>query len=309
METISIIVPVYNEEDTIKIFYDTCTKYLDNEHEFNIIFVDDGSKDKTLEICNDLSSKDKRIKYVSFSKNFGKEAAMYAGLEASKSLLSDAAIIMDVDLQDPPSLIPEFIKKHDEGFKLIYAKQKDKKKAKFLSRFFAKWFYRFYCHFTGDKQMTDGSRDFCLLDKKVIDAFLSIKDTNRFTKGLYHFVGFKTTTIEFEYQTRSAGVTKWSFKKLLKYGFSGIDEFSNWLLVVPKAVGFIWFIILIVDLVKQIVNNVNYGVFNTMPIRVDVAVISVALIGYIIVRLGYQILDESRRRPIYICEESNIETK
>ncbi len=309
METISIIVPVYNEEETINIYYNEACKYLDNNHIFNIIFVDDGSRDKTLEICKSLSEKDSRVKYVSFSKNFGKEAAMYAGLEASQKLNSDAAIIMDVDLQDPPSLIPEFIQKHDLGYKLIYAKQKDKKKAKKLSRFFAKWFYRFYTHFTRDKQMTDGSRDFCLLDKKVIDAFLSVKDKNRFTKGLYHFVGFKTTTIEFEYQTRSAGTTKWSFKKLLKYGLSGIDEFSDWLRIVPKGIGLIWFVILIIDLIKQIYNQVNYNNFNFMPIRIDLAVISLCIIAYYIIKLIYQVLDEARERPIYICEESNIETE
>ena len=309
MQNISIIVPCYNEEETIKIFYNEVIKYLDSNHTFNLIFVNDGSKDKTLDIMKELSNLDTRVKYVSFSKNFGKEAAMYAGLENAKALESDAAIIMDVDLQDPPSLIPSFLLEHEKGYNLIYAKQKNKKGAKVLKKFFAKMFYKFYTHFTHDSKMSDGSRDFCLLDKKVIDAFLSIKDKNRFTKGLYHFVGFKTTTIEFDYKERVAGDTKWSFKKLLKYGLSGIEEFSTWLLLVPKLIGFIWFIIFIIDLVFQIINKVNYNYFDFSPIRIDLAVVSISIIGYYIIKLTYNVLDESRDRPIYICEESNIETK
>ena len=312
MERISLIVPCYNEHETIEIFYNEAIKYFDSLHEYNIIFVNDGSRDDSLEIMKKLPTNDSRVKYVGFSRNFGKEAAMYAGLEAAKKLDSDAAIIMDVDLQDPPSLLPEFLKKHDEGYKLVYAKQKNRKGAKLFSKICSLAFYKVYAHLTGDKQMSNGARDYCLLDKMVIDAFLSIKDCRRFTKGIYHYVGFKTTVIEFEYASRVAGTTKWSFKKLLHYAFFGIDEFSRFYLAAPKFIGLAWFIVLIYDIVRQTINAVKanaYNVFNWTPIRIDLAVISVCFIAFYLMKLVYDVRDQSRNRPVYICEESNVEAK
>ena len=312
MERISLIVPCYNEHETIEIFYNEAIKYFDSLHEYNIIFVNDGSRDDSLEIMKKLATKDSRVKYVGISRNFGKEAAMYAGLEAAKKLDSDAAIIMDVDLQDPPSLLPEFLKKHDEGYKLVYAKQKNRKGAKLFSKICSLAFYKVYAHLTGDKQMSNGARDYCLLDKMVIDAFLSIKDCRRFTKGIYHYVGFKTTVIEFEYASRVAGTTKWSFKKLLHYAFFGIDEFSRFYLAAPKFIGLAWFIVLIYDIVRQTINAVKanaYNVFNWTPIRIDLAVISVCFIAFYLMKLVYDVRDQSRNRPVYICEESNVEAK
>jgi len=312
MDTISIIVPCYNEHETIEIFYNEAIKYFDDVHKFNIIFVNDGSKDNSLDIMKKLASSDARVKYIGFSRNFGKEAAMYAGLEAAKELNSDAAIIMDVDLQDPPSLIPEFLKRHEEGYNLIYARQKNRHGAKFVSKICSLLFYKIYSHLTGDKMMSNGARDYCLLDKKVIDAFLSIKDAKRFTKGIYHYVGFKTTTIEFEYAKRVAGTTKWSFRKLLRYAIIGIQEFSRFYLILPKLIGFIWFIVFCVDLGFQIRNCVvanTLSVWDFSGIRVDLAVVSISIIAYYITKLMYDIRDQARQRPVYICEESNIESK
>ena len=312
MQNISIIVPCYNEEETIEIYYNEVIKYLDNNHNFNIIFVDDGSRDKSLSIMKELALKDERIKYVSFSRNFGKEAAMYAGLEHAKILKSDAAIIMDVDLQDPPYLIPEFLSKHDEGYNLIYAKQKNRKGAKLFSKICSLGFYKVYALLTKDKQMKDGARDFCLLDKLVIDAFLSIKDESSFTKGIYDFVGYKTYTIEFDYATRSAGETKWGFRKLLKYAFTGIKEFSRVYTLVPTLVGFIWFILLLVDTIYQIVNCVNLNtikVWDFSAIRIDALVISVCIVLKYVMKLLYDVRDQARNRKVYFVEDSNIETK
>jgi glycosyltransferase involved in cell wall biosynthesis len=312
METISLIVPCYNEHETIEIFYNEAIKYFDDKHNFNIIYVNDGSRDDSLQIMKSLAKKDSRVKYVGFSRNFGKEAAMYAGLEAAKGLKSDAAIIMDVDLQDPPSLIPEFLAKHEEGYKLVYAKQRNRKGAKLFSKICSLGFYKVYAHLTGDKQMSNGARDYCLLDKKVIDAFLSIKDCRRFTKGIYHYVGFKTTVIEFDYATRVAGTTKWSFRKLLRYAFFGIDEFSRFYLTAPKFIGLTWFIVLVYDIVRQTLNAVNakaYSEFNWTPIRIDLVVISVCFIAFYLMKLVYDVRDQARNRPVYICEESNIETE
>ncbi len=312
MKKISLIVPCYNEEATIQIFYDEVIKYLNNDYEFNVIFVDDGSRDSSLEIMRDLAQKDSRIKYVSFSRNFGKESAMYAGLEHAKIIGSDAAIIMDVDLQDPPRLIPEFLEKYEEGYKLIYAKQRNRNGAKWFSKFCSLSFYKVYAFLTKDYKMKDGARDFCLLDKKVIDAFLNIKDESRFTKGIYHYVGFKTTTIEFDYVGRSAGETKWGFRKLLKYAFTGIKEFSNFYTIIPTLIMFIWTIVFGVDFVYQIVCCAKYHnihLWDFTAIRIDLAVLSIAFITRYLFKLSYEVRSQARNRAVYICEETNIETE
>lgn len=312
MKKISLIVPCYNEEATIQIFYDEVIKYLNNDYEFNVIFVDDGSRDSSLEIMRDFAQKDNRIKYVSFSRNFGKESAMYAGLEHAKIIGSDAAIIMDVDLQDPPRLIPEFLEKYEEGYKLIYAKQRNRNGAKWFSKLCSLSFYKVYAFLTKDYKMKDGARDFCLLDKKVIDAFLNIKDESRFTKGIYHYVGFKTTTIEFDYVGRSAGETKWGFRKLLKYAFTGIKEFSNFYTIIPALIMFIWTIVFGVDFIYQIVNCAKYGsihLWDFTAIRIDLAVLSIAFITRYLFKLLYEVRSQARNRAVYICEETNIETE
>lgn len=312
MKKISLIVPCYNEEATIQIFYDEVIKYLNNDYEFNVIFVDDGSRDSSLEIMRDLAQKDSRIKYVSFSRNFGKESAMYAGLEHAKIIGSDAAIIMDVDLQDPPRLIPEFLEKYEEGYKLIYAKQRNRNGAKWFSKFCSLSFYKVYAFLTKDYKMKDGARDFCLLDKKVIDAFLNIKDESRFTKGIYHYVGFKTTTIEFDYVGRSAGETKWGFRKLLKYAFTGIKEFSNFYTIIPTLIMFIWTIVFGVDFIYQIVSCAKYHnihLWDFTAIRIDLAVLSIAFITRYLFKLLYEVRSQARNRAVYICEETNIETE
>ena len=306
---ISIIVPCYNEHETIQIYYDEAIKYLDDKYDYKIIFVNDGSKDDSLDIMKSLAKKDKRILYVSFSRNFGKEAAMYAGLESAKKLNSDAAIIMDVDLQDPPYLIPSLLKEYEDGYNLIYTRHKDRNGAKKSSTFFAKAFYKFYSFFTGDKELANGARDYCLLDRKVIDAFLLIKDDKRFTKGIYHYVGFKKKCIEFEYNKRSAGETKWGFRKLLKYAFIGIQEFSTFYLIIPKLIGIVLSILLTYDIVRQIINAVSagsYDAFNWMPIRIDFVALLIVIVLYYLFKLLYDIRSQVRHRPIYIEDESNV---
>ena len=307
---ISLIVPCYNEHETIDIYYNETIKYITNEaYDFHIIFINDGSKDNSLEIMKNLARVDKRVLYVSFSRNFGKEAAMYAGLEAAKKINSDAAIIMDVDLQDPPYLIPDLIKEYEAGYNLIYTKHKDRNGAKKSSTFFAKSFYKVYSYFTGDKELAGGARDYCLLDRKVIDAFLLIKDDKRFTKGIYHYVGFKRKCIEFDYEKRVAGTTKWGFRKLLKYAIIGIQEFSTFYLVIPKLVGWFLAVLLTYDIVRQTINAVSassYDAFNWMPIRIDFIALLIVIILYYIFRLLYDVRGQVRNRPIYIEDESNI---
>ena len=310
MEKITIIVPCFNEKETINVYYEEAIKHLDNNIDWHIIFVNDGSKDNTLELMKELSLKDKRVLYLSFSRNFGKEAAMYAGLEAAKKINSDAAIIMDVDLQDPPYLIPELVKSHRDGYNLIYTKQRNRHGASKLSAFFSLSFYKVYAFFTKDKGMAKGGRDYCLLDRRVIDAFLSIKDHERFTKGIYHYVGFKKKCIEFDYEKRVAGTTKWSFTKLFKYACLGIREFSNVFIYVPKLFMILATLFLFGDLGYQSYRAIVAGsieAFSFRAIQFDLAILAIIITLYYLFKLVYDVRAQVQNRPLYIEEESNID--
>ncbi len=310
MKKISIIVPCYNEKETIEGFHTEVIKHLQDGIDWKIIFVNDGSKDNSLEIMKSVAEKDSRVLYVSFSRNFGKEAAMYAGLEAAQRINSDAAIIMDVDLQDPPYLIPELLKAHEEGYNLIYTKHRNRVGASKLSAFFSLSFYKVYAFITKDKGMAKGARDFCLLDKKVIKAFLQIKDNERFTKGIYHYVGFKKKMIEFDYEPRFAGETKWNFKKLFKYAMLGIREFSRVYEYIPKIFAWLTFFVLCFDSGSQVYNCVKaktLSVWNWSNIRLDLLVLGIFITLYYLFKLVYDVRLQTQNRPIYIEEETNIE--
>jgi len=301
MKKIVIIVPCYNEEEVLHILYTEALKYLDSNYNFNLVFIDDGSSDRTLEIAMELSRSDERVKYLSFSRNFGKEAAMYAGLEAAVKLNADAVIQIDADLQDPPSLIPEMISSYEQGYKHIYAKHKTRKGEPALKTFFAKLFYRIYAFLTGDKNLSQGARDFCLMDRTVVDAFLAIKDHKRFTKGIFSWVGFKKKCIEFDYVPRVAGKTKWSFTKLLKYALMGIKQFSHIYVVIPTLAFIVVSIITIVDIIYGLAN-----VFIWQTIKIDLFVLLVLIsLRYLMVLL-YDVRDHNLNRPIYIADETNI---
>jgi glycosyltransferase involved in cell wall biosynthesis len=301
MKKITLIVPCYNEEAVLSILYTEIQKYFNPKYRFQIVFVDDGSKDRTLEIIQDLSKKDQRIKYVAFSRNFGKEAAMLAGLEAAKKLNSDAAIMIDADLQDPPSLIPEMLEYYEQGYKHIYTKHKTRRGEPLLKKFFAMLFYKVYAVLTGNSNLARGARDFCLLDRTVIDAFLAVKDYRRFTKGIFTWVGFEKKCIEFDYQPRAAGKTKWSFRKLLRYAFMGIRQFSNLYLLIPGTFVFV----LLALLVAEIVRGFLVG-FNWMAVRIEVIAVMLMIALYFLMKLLYDIREQSLNRPIYLTKESNI---
>lgn len=307
MKRITIIVPCYNEEETIPVYYNEVIKYLKEPYDWNIVFVNDGSKDKTLKILKNLSNKDERVKYVSFSRNFGKEAAMYAGLEASLKLNTDAAIIMDVDLQDPPSLFEDLIKAHEEGYNLVYTKHKNRHGANPFKALCSLAFYKVYAFITKDKGMAKGARDYCLLDKKVIEAFLQIKDFERFTKGIYHYVGFNKKCIEFDYVERVAGKTKWNFKKLFHYAILGIREFSRFYEYIPKIFAWLTFFLLCYDVTSGIIYyNINNTPFPWDHVRFDIFMLALFFTLFYICRLIYDVRIQAQHRPIYIEEESNI---
>ncbi|MCR5113843.1 MAG: glycosyltransferase family 2 protein [Acholeplasmatales bacterium] len=312
MKKISVIVPCYNEHETIEIFYNEIIKYFDDKYDYKIIFVNDGSKDNSLDIMRELGNKDSRVLYVGFSRNFGKEAAMYAGLEAAQRIHSDAALFMDVDLQDPPELLPEMLGYYEEGYNLIMTKQKDRKGQGLFGKMCSLGFYKVYAFVTKDKGMAKGSRDFCLMDKKVINAFLQIKDNERFTKGIFHYVGFKTKMIEFEYKERVAGTTKWNFRKLLKYAFLGMREFSRFYEYIPKIFAWIFALITLFDIGYgigyAIYNDVNFftEAMNWTNLRIDFGLTLLFIGIFYVIRLLYDVRSHAQKRPIYIEEESNI---
>lgn len=308
MKRISIVVPCYNESETVEIFYNEVIKYLNDGNDYKIIYINDGSKDDTLDKIKKLAEKDSRVLYVSFSRNFGKEAAMYAGLEAAKNIKSDAMINMDVDLQDPPYLIPDLVKAHNEGYNLIITRHKNRNGEGLLKKMFSLAFYKVYAFVTKDKGLSQGARDYALLDKKVIDAFLQIRDFERFTKGIYNFVGFKTKIIEFEYQPRVAGKTKWNFRKLFHYGVMGMREFSRFYEYIPKIFAWLFTFLMMFDIGYGIYQYVaNDVAFNYRRIIYDLGMIMIFITLFYISRLIYDNRRQLQNRPIYLTEECNFE--
>jgi polyisoprenyl-phosphate glycosyltransferase len=224
---LSIVIPCYNEYDSIMQTYRTITNIIkaDSDKEgysYELIFIDDGSNDETLKIIQNFCASDANSKYISFSRNFGKESAMLAGLTYAEG---DCVVIMDADLQHPPELIPKMIQYYHEGYDQVIAKRNrhGDKKSKSLA---ANLYYKFVNKIV-DVDLTDGIGDFRLLSRKAVNALLSINEYNRFSKGLFSWVGFKKKIIEYENSPRIAGETKWNFKKLLSYGIDGITSFNN----------------------------------------------------------------------------------
>ena len=303
MEKISIVVPAYNEEESIPYFYEEINKeFKELKQELELIFVDDGSKDKTLDVIKGLT-KDKRVKYVSFSRNFGKEAAMWAGLNASTG---DYVTIMDSDLQDPPSLLKEMIRLiKEEGYDIVGTRRVTRKGEPVIRSFFARMFYKIINKMS-KVEMVDGARDFRLMTRQVVNSVLSLKEYNRYSKGLFSFVGFKTKWLEYENIQRVAGETKWSFWKLLLYAIDGIVAFT-----IAIAIGFIFCLIAFIMIIVVIVKTLAFGDPTTgwpslACIIFMVSGIQLLCIGVIGEYLSKMYL-EVKNRPIYIVKESNME--
>ena len=225
MDKISIIVPVYNEEEAIKIFYDKITEVSAKiEAEFEFIFVNDGSKDKTLEIVKEYARQDSRVRFVSFSRNFGKEAAMYAGLQAAEG---DYVAIMDVDLQDPPDLLPEMYNTLlEKEYDCVATKRQTRKGENPIISFCSRLFYKLINKMT-KTEIVDGARDYRLMTRQMVNSILEVTEYNRFSKGIFSWVGFNTKWIAYDNIERSAGKTKWNFWKLFFYALDGITAFST----------------------------------------------------------------------------------
>ncbi len=310
MEIISAIVPSYNEQDALPYFYEEICRVAGELKKKNVemefIFVDDGSKDDTLNIIKKYASKDERVHYVSFSRNFGKESAIYAGLEAARG---DYAVLMDADLQDPPALLPQMydiIKA--EGYDSVATRRVTRKGEPVIRSFFARLFYKIMNKMS-DVDLVDGARDYRLMKRVMVDAILSMKEYNRFTKGIFGWVGFKTKWLKYENTERIAGETKWSFWKLFKYSIEGIIGFSTMPLMIASWLGVIMCIVAVIAIVFVIVRQLLFGgsAFG-WPSLVCIIVlfsgIQLLCIGILGQYLSKTYL-ESKNRPIYIAKEKN----
>ena len=310
MKKISIIIPCYNEEQSIPYFYEEIIKIAKNiKYDFEFIFVNDGSKDNTISIIKKYSKKDKRVKYINFSRNFGKEAAMYAGLEYSSG---DLIAIMDADLQDPPSLLPEMIdvlENKENDYDCVGTRRVTRKGEPPIRSFFARMFYKIINKIS-KVEMVDGARDYRLMSRQMVNAILELKEYNRYSKGLFQFDGFNTKWLEYENIERVAGETKWSFWKLFIYALEGILAFSTVPLAISSITGIIFcliaFILILVIIIKTLIfGDPTSGWPSLVCIIFFVSGIQLFCLGIIGQYLSKTYL-ETKNRPIYILKETNI---
>jgi len=315
MEKISVIISCYNEEKAIPFFYEEMERvvkedFSDVDVEFEYIFVNDGSKDKSLEVMKKLYNYDNKVRYVSFSRNFGKEAAMLAGLKAAEG---DYVTLMDADLQDPPKILREMFNAiKNEGYDSVATRRVTRKGEPPIRSFFARMFYKLINKVT-DFEMIDGARDYRLMTKQVKDAVISMEEYNRFSKGLFSFVGFKTKWIEYENVERVAGETKWSFWKLFKYALEGITAFSTAPLAIASILGclfcFLAGIFILIIIIKTLVfGDPTSGWPSTACIIMFIGGVQLLSLGIIGQYLSKTYL-EVKNRPLYFIKETEKDNK
>lgn len=302
---ISIVVPCFNEEESIDLFYNELIKYVDN---FELIFVDDGSKDNTLEKIKDLSKKDEAVKYISFSRNFGKESALFAGLKLSKG---DYVAIMDADLQDPPKLLPEMIEiLENEEYDIVATRRVTRDGEPIIRSFFARLFYRLINKIS-DLKLVDGERDYRIMTRQVVNSLLELSEYNRFSKGLFHWIGFKTKWIEYKNIERAKGETTWSFWSLFLYSIEGIVAFTTLPLHISTLFGIIFSIVAFLLIIFIILRKLFFadpvaGWTSTICAILLLGGIQLFSIGILGKYLEKTYL-ETKNRPIYIIQETNID--
>jgi len=304
---LSIIVPSYNEEETVGPFYEEVMKldsfFEKEEIKIEIIYVDDGSRDKTLERIKQLRDRDDRIRAVSFSRNFGKEAAIYAGLEHAKG---DLVVLMDVDLQDPPHLLPEMLGYINAGYDSVATRRVSRKGEPPIRSFFARTFYKIM-HKISKTDIVDGARDYRLMTRQVADAILSMGEYNRFTKGIFGWVGYETKWLEYENIERTRGETKWSFWKLFLYSLDGIMAFSTAPLAISSFFGILFcvmaFLLIIVTIVrKSLFGDPVSGWPSLVCIISLVGGVQLFCVGILGQYLSKTYM-EVKKRPIYLVKE------
>lgn len=310
---ISVVVPCYNEEPVLDKFYEAVngvSQAMADEVNFEFVFVDDGSSDGTLAVIEDLAAKDPRVRFVSFSRNFGKEAGLLAGLEYAKG---DFVATMDADLQDPPSLLPEMYNYVKNGeYDCVGTRRVNRKGEPPIRSFFARRFYKIINRMS-KIEMVDGARDFRLMSRQMVNAIISMPEYSRYSKGLFSFVGFKTKWIEYENIQRAAGETHWSFWKLFVYAIDGICAFSTTPLVLAAVLGvlicFIAFIMVIVIIVKTLAFGDPVGGWPSMMcVMLMMGGLQLLALGVIGQYLAKTYL-ETKRRPIYIIAKTDEDKK
>lgn len=307
MSLLSVIVPCYNEEENIAPFYEELMKHApvlcDRGVELELIYIDDGSGDGTIAEVKKLMEKDGCVHFVKFSRNFGKEAAMFAGMEKAKG---DYVVIMDVDLQDPPSLLPEMFSYLEQGYDSVATRRVDRKGEPPIRSFFARIFYRLMKKIS-QTEMMDGARDYRLMTRQMVDAILSMKEYNRFTKGIFGWVGFQTKWLEYENVERKRGETKWNFWKLLMYSFEGIIAFSTAPLQIASLMGVFFCILAFVMILFIIVRKLIFGdPVSGWPSLVCIILLTSGVQFFCTGILGQYLARtymEVKRRPIYLVKE------
>ncbi len=307
MEKISLVVPCYNEQETIPLFYAAVVdvaETMKDQVELEILFVNDGSSDQSLQVLRDLTQKDSRVHYISFSRNFGKEAAMYAGM---KKAAGDYIAVMDVDLQDPPELLPKMLEEIKEnGYDCVATRRVTRQGEPQLRSFFARMFYRIINKIS-ETEIVDGARDYRLMTRQMVSSILEMTEYNRFSKGIFSWVGYETKWLEYENKERVAGLTKWSFWKLFLYSLEGIFAFSTMPLAISSVLGFVFCVI---SMLLFLFYGIKALILGDPVAGFPTLICSIFLVGGIQLFctgiLGQYLSKtylECKNRPIYIIKE------
>ena len=307
MESMAIIVPCYNEQEALPIFYEETTKVMSKlNYDYKILLINDGSKDNTLAIMKSIAEKDNHVKYLSFSRNFGKEAAMYAGFCNANA---DYVCVMDADMQDPPSLLPKMLEIiHNEGYDSVATRRKDREGEPPIRSFFARAFYKIINKIS-DADIVDGARDFRLMKRDMVEAIINMTEYNRFSKGIFGWVGFKTYWLSYDNVERVAGETKWNFWKLTKYAIDGIINFSHAPLSAVSWFGVFMTMISFLSLMGIVVRKLIYddpvaGWASTICVIIFIGGLQLFCLGVIGQYISKMYL-ETKKRPHFIIEETN----
>ena len=307
MKLLSVVVPCYNEEENIRDFYDELFRnapfFKEKEIEVELLYIDDGSKDRTVEEVKKLCREDARVHLRSLSRNFGKEAAIYAGLQKCKG---DYVVLMDVDLQDPPSLLPEMYGYIEQGYDSVATRRVTRKGEPPVRSFFARMFYRIMNKISRT-EIVDGARDYRLMSRQVVDAILAMTEYNRFTKGIFGWVGYETKWMEYENIERRKGETKWSFWKLFAYSLEGITAFSTVPLTIAALIGALFcllaFAMIIIIIVKTLIfGDPTSGWPSLACIIMMVSGVQLFCLGIVGQYLSKTYM-EVKKRPIYLVKE------
>ncbi len=307
MKKLSIVVPMYNEEEVIELFYKETKKVVDEvskKYDYEMLFVNDGSKDSTLDKVKELRKKDKKIRYISFSRNFGKEAGIYAGLKNSKG---DIVVLLDADLQHDPKYIIEMLKYIEEGFDTVTTIRNRKGESKVKS-YFSESFYKIMKE-AKDIELKQGSQDYRMMTRQVVDSILQIKEHNRFSKGIFSWVGFKTKYIEVENRTRAAGKSKWNFRSLVKYAIEGITSFTLKPLKISVVIGILISIVALFSAIAIIIQTLIQGkdvpgyasIITTILFMGGIQLISIGILSEYVGKIYL----ETKNRPDYLIKEKS----